>query len=125
MNIEEKSSLKQLIKSQKPNFPLEQRFYMDPTIFNLDMETFFFNQWIIVGHESKIPEKGNYFLFNIENESIIIIRDDNGKVNCFYNVCRHRGSKICLENEGSTKNLVCPYHAWSYKLDGSLKSARL
>ena len=125
MKIEEKSSLKQLIKSQKTNSPLEQRFYMDPTIFNLDMETFFFNQWIIVGHESRIPEKGNYFLFNIENESIIIIRDDNSKVNCFYNVCRHRGSKICLENEGSTKNLVCPYHAWSYKLDGSLKSARL
>ena len=61
MNIEEKSSLKQLIKSQKPNFPLEQHFYMDPTIFNLDMETFFFNQWIIVGHESRIPKKGNYF----------------------------------------------------------------
>ena len=80
MNIEEKSSLKQLIKFQKPNFPLEQRFYMDSTIFNLDMETFFFNQWIIVGHESRIPEKGNYFLFNIENESIIIIRDDNGKI---------------------------------------------
>ena len=72
-----------------------------------------------------IPKKGNYFLFSIGNESIIIIRENNNKINCFYNVCRHRGSHICLEEEGKLRNLVCPYHAWVYNLDGQLKSARM
>jgi len=119
------SELKHLIKSQRLNYPLEQIFYKDLSIYKLDVETFFYKQWIFVGHESRIPKKGDYFLFTIENESIIIIRGENGEINCFYNVCRHRGSHICLEKEGNARTLVCPYHAWSYKLNGNLKSARL
>ena len=125
MNIKEKSALKKIVKSQKKNFPLEQCFYTDPMIYNLDIEIFFHNQWVFVGHISRIPKKGNYFLFSIGNESIIIIRENNNKINCFYNVCRHRGSHICLEEEGKLRNLVCPYHAWVYNLDGQLKSARM
>ena len=104
----------QLINSQKDNFPLDQSFYIDSDIYDIDLETFFYNQWIFVGHESQIKNIGDYFLFEIGNESIIIIRDKNSKVNCFYNVCRHRGSHICLEKEGKTKKLVCPYHAWAF-----------
>ena len=101
----------ELIKNQKSNFPLDQSFYTDPNIFRNDLETFFYNQWIFIGHESRIPKKGDYFLFNIGNESIIVIRGDN-KVNCFYNVCRHRGSHICVNKEGRMIKLVCPYHSW-------------
>ena len=115
----------QLINSQKDNFPLDQLFYVDKSIYELDLETFFYNQWIFVGHQSRIPNKGDYFIFSIGNESIIIIRESESQINCFYNVCRHRGSQICLETEGNSKKLVCPYHAWTYNLDGKLKNARM
>jgi len=119
------TQLIELISNQKENFPLDQQFYTDPSIYDIDLETFFYNQWIFVGHESQIKNNGDYFLFEIGNESIIIIRDKNSNINCFYNVCRHRGSHICIEKEGKTKKLVCPYHAWAYDLEGNLISARM
>ena len=119
------TQLIELISNQKENFPLDQQFYTDSSIYDIDLETFFYNQWIFVGHESQIKNTGDYFLFEIGNESIIIIRDKNSKINCFYNVCRHRGSHICIEKEGKTKKLVCPYHAWAYDLEGNLISARM
>ena len=63
----------QLINSQKDNFPLDQLFYIDKSIYELDLETFFYNQWIFVGHQSRIPNNGDYLIFSIGNESIIII----------------------------------------------------
>ncbi len=117
--------LKKLIKQQKPNFTLDQEFYIDDYIFDLDIKNIFSKQWVFVGHVSRIPKYGDYFLFNIGNESIIIIRDKDDLIHAHYNVCRHRGSHICLEEEGNKKLLVCPYHAWSYNLDGSIKSARM
>ena len=78
MDLDNKSIIK-LIKSQKKNFPLDQPFYTNDKIFNLDIETFFFNQWIFIGHQSRIKKKGEYFLFEVGNESIIIIRGDNNK----------------------------------------------
>ena len=119
------SDILKLINSQKENFPLDQTFYVNKKIFELDLETFFFNQWIFVGHISRIPKKGDYFLFSIGNESIIIIRENEDKVNCLFNVCRHRGSHICLEDEGRVRKLICPYHAWGYDLRGNLINAKM
>ena len=121
----DKNQIKSLIKSQKSNYSLDQQFYVDEIIFKLDLENFFFKQWIFVGHVSRIPTIGDYFLLNVGNESIIIIRDSNNNIHAHYNVCRHRGSQICLKDEGNKKLLVCPYHAWTYNIDGTLKSARL
>ncbi len=116
--------IKSLIKNQKSNHSLDREFYVDDDIFQLDIKNIFFKQWVFVGHVSRIPNYGDYFLFNVGNESIIIIRDKE-QIHAHYNVCRHRGSHICLNDEGNKKILVCPYHAWSYNLDGSVKSARL
>jgi Rieske 2Fe-2S family protein len=119
------SELKTLIKKQKTNYSLDQEFYVSQHIFDLDVKNIFSKQWVFVGHISRIPNYGDYFLFNIGKESIIIIRDKDNAVHAHYNVCRHRGSQICLENEGNSKVLICPYHAWTYNIDGSLKGARL
>ena len=119
------SELKTLIKKQKTNYSLDQEFYVSQHIFDLDVKNIFSKQWVFVGHISRIPNYGDYFLFNIGKESIIIIRDKDNAVHAHYNVCRHRGSKICLENEGNSKVLICPYHAWTYNIDGSLRGARL
>ena len=114
-----------LINSQKKNFPLDQKFYVDNIIFEKDIEHIFSNQWVFIGHVSRIPNIGDYFTVSIGDESIIVIRDKQNKINCFYNVCRHRGSHICIESEGSLRKLICPYHAWTYNLDGSLKNASM
>ena len=120
-----KTDLVNLIKRQKPNYSLDQAFYVDEDIFELDIKNIFSKQWVFVGHVSRIPKNGDYFLFNIGNESVITVRDKNDSIYAHYNVCRHRGSRICLENQGNSKVLICPYHAWTYNLDGSLKGARL
>lgn len=110
--------------AENPELSMAQAFYSDSRVHELDMESVFKKQWIMVDHISRIPEKGQYFLFEIGKESIIVVREDENTVNAFYNVCRHRGSRVCLEKEGRKNLLVCPYHAWSYSLDGSLKAAR-
>ena len=119
------SYLLDLIKSQKDNFSLDQSFYTSKSIFEMDLKTFFFNQWVFVGHISRIKNKGDYFLFQIGDESIILIRENENKINAFYNVCRHRGSHICLEEEGRVRKFICPYHAWNYDLSGKLLKARM
>src|SRR5262245_66579571 len=64
------------------------------------------------------------FLFDLANESVIVVRGRDGELRALVNVCRHRGSHVCYEREGSSRVFVCPYHAWTYELDGRLRSAR-
>jgi Rieske 2Fe-2S family protein len=111
--------------SWQEGYSLPQEFYTSQGVFDTDMERLAQTQWLLVEHESRIPEQGNYFLFEFGKESVIVVRNRVGEINAFYNVCRHRGSRICLESEGSKRVLTCPYHAWSYDLDGNLRSARL
>jgi Rieske 2Fe-2S family protein len=80
--------------------------------------------WIFAGHESQIPESGDFKVLNVANESAIIIRSKEGTLNAFANVCRHRGSLVCLEKQGSTRKFKCPYHGWVYNIDGKLIAAR-
>ena len=82
-------------------------------------------KWIVAGHVDQVRRKGDYFLYKVGQESIIVVRSDETNINAFYNVCRHRGSVICTESSGRVTRLTCPYHAWSYGLDGELLAARL
>ncbi len=114
----------QLVKSQKFGFSLEQAFYKDPEIYQAELSQIFSTHWLYAGHTSQIPNVGNYVTLDIAVESIIIVRTANGHIKAHINVCRHRGSRLCLEPSGSAKMLTCPYHAWSYSLEGELISAR-
>jgi len=117
-------SARKLLAEYRPGWSLPQRFYTDPEIFARDVERIFMREWLLIDHASRIPRPGDYFLFEIAGESIIVVRGKDGQVNAFFNVCRHRGSRVCIEPSGSAPALVCPYHAWSYGLDGKLLSAR-
>jgi phenylpropionate dioxygenase-like ring-hydroxylating dioxygenase large terminal subunit len=108
----------------EPGMSLPAPFYTEHEIFLQDMKTVLGHQWLLVGHVSRIEKPGQYFVTEIADESIIVIRESASKINAFYNVCRHRGSRICLDHEGQKKRLTCPYHAWTYALDGSLYRAR-
>ena len=113
-----------LIESARLQSPRTQPFYCDDDVFAMDMEKIVSRKWLLIDHVSRIPEPGQFFLYEVGQESIIIIRDNDMKVNALFNVCRHRGSVICLEKQGKRNRLTCPYHAWTYGLDGSLKAAR-
>jgi Rieske 2Fe-2S family protein len=116
-------NLSKLVIDQPEGFALHQCFYEDPDIYQEELERIFLKSWLYAGHISQLANKGDYFLYKLDNESVIIIRDHSGNINALLNVCRHRGSRVCLEPCGNKNLLVCPYHAWTYQLDGSLRGA--
>jgi Rieske 2Fe-2S family protein len=117
-------SINELIASQKPGFSLDQRFYTDPDIYNLEVDRIISRNWILAGHQSELPEPGDYKVLNVATESAIIVRGSDGELKAFANVCRHRGSLVCLESAGHTQKFSCPYHGWMYDIDGNLTAAR-
>ncbi len=103
---------------------LPARYYTDPTLFDEELERFFCQTWIAAGRSDQVVTPGQYFLRQIGHESIIIVRDLAGEIRAFFNVCRHRGTRMCTEPEGSfSTSIQCPYHAWTYGLDGQLIGA--
>ena len=117
-------SIDELIAAQRPGYSLEQRFYTDPAIYELELERIINRNWVLAGHVSELPKPGDYKVFDVARESAIIVRGEDGEIRAFANVCRHRGSRVCLEAAGSARDLSCPYHGWKYHLDGRLKAAR-
>ncbi len=109
----------------KIGYSLDQQFYCDDQVFAQDLNRVVGRTWLVAGHIDRVRAKGDYFLFKIGAESIIVIRSDESTISAFYNVCRHRGSLICTEASGKVARLTCGYHAWSYGLDGALLAARL
>ena len=118
------SDIGEIARSQKPAHSLQQALYNSEAAFERDLELIFRRHWILAGHASMAPQPGDYFLAEAAAESIIVIRGRDGALRAFANVCRHRGSRICTRSQGHASVLVCPYHAWTYNLDGSLRSAR-
>jgi Rieske 2Fe-2S family protein len=105
---------------------LSREYYVSPEIFTAEMDRIFSRQWFCAGHTSRIPNAGDYFLVEAFGESIIVLRDQSNEIRAFYNVCRHRGTHMCEESEGTFgKSIQCPYHAWTYGLDGRLIGASL
>ena len=109
--------------TRRPGFALEREFYTSPEIFEQDIERIYLRHWLFAGHVSRLPRSGDFFLYCLADESVIIVREQE-EIHALQNVCRHRGSRICREAEGTVRSFVCPYHRWTYRLDGSLLSAR-
>ena len=116
-------AIKELIAKHKSGFALEQEFYLSSEVFEKDVENIVLKSWVLVGHQSQISEVGEFFVTRIAGESIIIVRSDENTINALLNVCRHRGSRVCLESKGRASRFVCPYHAWTYDLEGNLQGA--
>jgi Rieske 2Fe-2S family protein len=103
---------------------LPARYYTDPELFNEELERFYCQMWICAGRANQIPTSGDYFLREFAGESIIVVRDNSGTVQAFFNVCRHRGTRICPVAEGHFAGRIrCGYHGWTYGLDGRLIGA--
>ena len=102
---------------------LPQEYFVSPDIFLKEQSGIFSKQWLLVGHQSQIPKPGDYFVAPIAGESLIIVRDQGSTIRGFYNVCRHRGTRLKEDACGHASAIQCPYHAWTYRLDGRLIGA--
>ena len=99
---------------------LPRFFYTDPQLFEVDMAAVFAREWLCVGAECEVAGPGRFITVQVGAWPIIVLRDGNGVLRAFHNTCRHRGSRILDARCGTANGLVCPYHRWSYRLDGSL-----
>jgi len=113
-----------LVARQRAGFTLEQPFYTDRAIYERDVQRIVAKQWLFVDHASAIPNPGDVLTHEIAGESIILVRGRDREIRAFFNVCRHRGSRICLKPKDNVRTLTCPYHAWVWDLEGKLIRAR-
>ncbi len=94
--------------------------YTDPHIFEQELERIFYRVWVFVGHESEIPEPGDYVTRQIGRQPVLMVRDKSGGVSVFLNRCAHRGTMVCPADSGNARAFTCPYHGWTYNLSGQL-----
>ena len=116
--------INKLLSRRRPGYALEQAFYTSPEIFQEDLERIFYREWLFVTPACELPKSGCYVAHQVGAYGVIIVRDANGEIRAFHNSCRHRGSVLCKASKGNTPKLVCPYHQWTYELDGKLLWAR-
>jgi Rieske 2Fe-2S family protein len=116
-------NLQALLDEHRAGFALPGGFYADPAIYEAEIGAIFLRSWLYVGHESQVARPGDWFLHEIAGESVIVVRSADGGINALLNVCRHRGSRVCIAAAGHDSRLVCRYHGWTYGLDGNLRAA--
>ncbi len=102
------------------NGTISREIFVNEGIYQQELETVFTRAWLMVGHESQIPNPGDYFTSRMGAESVILCRDLQNNIHVFLNTCTHRGMKVCLYDEGNTQTFTCPFHAWSFAPDGKL-----
>jgi len=110
------------LDSIHPPMGLDARYFTDQQLFERSMEKVFYKNWLLACHSSQLSKPGDYLTMSIHDQDIIVTHSRDGGIKAFYNVCQHRGHKLA-KGSGNKKLLVCPYHAWSYDLDGKLKAA--
>ncbi len=100
------------------------RSYWDPSIYEIELDRCFYRNWLCVGREEQLSKPGDFRTRAVGREQILLVRDTDGTLRGFYNLCRHRGSRVVVPAEGTgARSFICPYHAWSYGLDGRLVGA--
>ncbi len=108
----------------RPGWSLPGEFYSDETVYQADLDRVWRRGWLFAGHACEIRHPGDYFCLEVAQDSIVVLRGDDGEIRSFHNVCRHRGSLLCTESAGHVARLVCPYHQWTYGRDGKLVACR-
>ena len=112
------------LRNRRDGYSLEQAFYTDPGYYQLDLELIWYRDWLFAAHDCEVPKPGSYVTLQVGDYPVVIVRDRAGAIRAFHNSCRHRGSRVCAGHKGVSARLVCPYHQWTYDLDGKLLFAR-
>jgi len=121
------ATVDELIRLRVPGHSLPRELYLSADVYRIDVERMLLAHWHCAGHVSQIPEPGDYVVMEVDTESVIVVRGADDIVRAVANVCRHRGSRLVDEPVGRAIGgcIVCPYHGWVYRADGSLAHARL
>lgn len=124
MNQLAKPATAELTADPTRSAALPGHLYSDPAVFAEEKRRIFHKSWQLVGHESELPNAGDYLCATIVDQGLFVLRGLDGELRAFFNVCQHRAHEL-LAGRGNVKSvIVCPYHAWSYELDGALRAAR-
>ncbi|MDP3895296.1 MAG: aromatic ring-hydroxylating dioxygenase subunit alpha [Mesorhizobium sp.] len=122
--MDARNDMLRAVRNRRDGFSLEQAFYTDPEFYKLDLDLIWYRDWLFVGHDCELPKPGSYITAQVGDYPVLIVRDAKGEIRAFHNSCRHRGSRVCSAEKGTVAKLVCPYHQWTYELDGRLLFAR-
>ncbi|SON58026.1 Anthranilate 1,2-dioxygenase large subunit [Hartmannibacter diazotrophicus] len=117
------SAIVHSLDRRRSGHSLPREFYTDRDIYDLDLEAVFEESWLMAGFTCELPKPGNYLAMTIGRTPVVILRDRSGATRGFFNTCRHRGAQLCADGAGRSAKLVCPYHQWTYDLDGKLQHA--
>ncbi|MGX1591313.1 aromatic ring-hydroxylating oxygenase subunit alpha [Glutamicibacter sp. NPDC055491] len=120
VNQEQLAEITELFRNRRKGYSLEAPLYTDPSVFDVEMQAIFGTHWLFAASIAEIPEPGDYVTVDYGPHSLIVLRTEEGGVNVLHNVCRHRGARVLTEDSGSTGNLVCGYHSWTYSPEGDL-----
>ena len=101
---------------------IDRSIYVDEEIYQQELERVFGRAWLLIGHDSLVPNPNDFFLTYMGEDPVILTRDAKGKVHAFLNMCRHRGNRVARADDGNAKNFMCTYHGWTYSNDGKLVS---
>ncbi len=112
------------LRARTPETGLGREFYTDGEIYKLDLDLIYHREWLFAAHTAELPRTGSYLTLQIGAYPMVLVRAADGVIRAFVNVCRHRGSRLCPDERGIASKLVCPYHQWTYDLDGRLFAAR-
>ncbi|MFM5916168.1 MAG: aromatic ring-hydroxylating oxygenase subunit alpha [Novosphingobium sp.] len=123
MNLDDIRRFGASLDQRAAGHSLPQMLYTDPAGYDFDLEAIYARSWLMAGLTCELPKTGSYLALNVGPWPILIVRDRDGAIGAFHNSCRHRGSILCQPGHGSAPKLVCPYHRWTYNLDGSLFAA--
>jgi choline monooxygenase len=127
--METQLSLQAIVQSYNPRLALAEAFappaawYIDPRILELEKHTVFSRSWQMVARSDQLRQSGRYVATEIAGEPVLIVRGNDAVLRAFFNVCRHKGSPVVCDADGRVQTLRCPYHAWTYSLEGELKGA--
>ena len=103
---------------------LPRDYFVSPEIYELERERIFSKSWLLAGHVSQLARPGGFLVFDVDRESVLVVRGADGEIRAFHNHCRHRGTRLCSEHQGTLPGgIQCSYHAWTYGLDGALRAA--
>jgi Rieske 2Fe-2S family protein len=113
-------ALREALSERRPGYGLQRAFYVDRAIYAHELETIWRRGWLVCGLSTELPETGHFLRFDVADDSLVIVRTEDGSLRALHNTCRHRGMPVCPEPSGRVARWVCPYHQWSYALDGTL-----
>jgi glycine betaine catabolism A len=117
------ASLSELLAAHRPGHALEREFHLERLVYDQEIKQIWRRSWLFAGFSLQAAAPGEFFRFELGDGSIIVVRGQDGDLRALHNTCRHRGMAVCQEPAGTAKRFVCPYHQWSYGLDGRLLGA--